>query len=1087
MTGSKSQDIASGDVTWGLCGLIRTALFNSQVRAISYTYIILFVCLLLLVILSLPLIKLWYMGSREKLRIADVLILTITAILGTATLTFLLLDQKEYSRLSQVMDKQLELFADEIEKNLLDELTQAYKQLKTFAQQEAIPKDNKGYKTVPNCLSEMESSTRAYPYFDILALIDSSGEQRVKWSPKSQTTPLIDVSERGYVRYVREKRFWTIADTMQVVLEPIFSWNTGENLVTLSIPQDSTDAVAAMSFRLLSLLKTVVPKGFGFSIIQKDGKVLFHSDENRNLRENFFDECDDNQELKSAVFAHARKSLNAQYRGRGHRLHVTPLANSQWFLIVFRDKKILRTANLEIFVESLMLFLLYVLSFLLLLSLVYILRSGYRPEWLWPQRTKTVAYRQLIFAYLLVSAIFLVWIFAFSAYQILHTVFLLPPFAIGLAYLKLQHRSKKSTRKRRLTYAGLAAILIILLGFAIWLSNDPFSAALKCLGLIAGLLAAAALLFHSKISELFSKLTFPSFREGFVLAMVSLLVLISIIPAVAFYKFAFDEELELLIKHGQLNLSQALDEQKARVTKEFRDIVVSDRESLLKNRLALHWGVYDTLFFDTSIEEAVQDDCLLHSEEPRRSLFKEFLMKLRPLRSQIAEETRGLIHEASADSGWAWKPVANNRLVLHKETRSEKSARHLSSMLPDFASHKSFLWWFGLAFILMLIYPLTRYIAKRLFLINLEEPTDLYHEELKTGKITKNLLVLGPPNAGKSKLLKGKPGMHIIDLAKKDSPEDVAKETQFKSKPIVAVDHLEYQIEDANWNHAKFELIRKLLYVHKKTVVVFSTIDPMFYFSNTEQAGNQSRDSEREALADSDRWAVVFSAFLKVYYEEQGDEKKFSQTMDTSVHRKKLTDERLLNLYRILQRECKPSANLKRIGLAIAELEEFNHLTEEELLGQFLEWAEAYYRAIWATCSKEEKMILNHIARYGFVNSRNHEIVRRLLRRRLVYRDPAFRLMNETFRRFVRSPQIQQEISTWEEQVEASSWSKMKVPVFTVLAAVVVFIFTTQQEVFDTTLTMLSALAAALPALIRLFGFVPIRKTDGDTPQSQTA
>ena len=60
---------------------------------------------------------------------------------------------------------------------------------------------------------------------------------------------------------------------------------------------------------------------------------------------------------------------------------------------------------------------------------------------------------------------------------------------------------------------------------------------------------------------------FFTFRVGYVLAGASLLLLLGVFPMVAFFKIATDNEVDLLIKHGQLSIAKSFENRVDRVTK----------------------------------------------------------------------------------------------------------------------------------------------------------------------------------------------------------------------------------------------------------------------------------------------------------------------------------------------------------------------------------------------------------------------------------------------------------------------------------------------------------------------------------------
>jgi hypothetical protein len=138
-----------------------------------------------------------------------------------------------------------------------------------------------------------------------------------------------------------------------------------------------------------------------------------------------------------------------------------------------------------------------------------------------------------------------------------------------------------------------------------------------------------------------------------------------------------------------------------------------------------------------------------------------------------------------------------------------------------------------------------------------------------------------------------------------------------------------------------------------------------------------------------------------------------------------------------------------------------------QLLIEVGERAERHYRQIWVTCTPAEKLVLAQLGRQGLVNEKAKRTVRVLMLRGLIRRQPNLVLMNETFRRFVRSPEIQAEVSALEGE-SSGAWDDIRWPFLIVLLASVGFFFTTQQEMGKTVLAVATAAATAIPTLVKL-------------------
>jgi hypothetical protein len=147
-------------------------------------------------------------------------------------------------------------------------------------------------------------------------------------------------------------------------------------------------------------------------------------------------------------------------------------------------------------------------------------------------------------------------------------------------------------------------------------------------------------------------------------------------------------------------------------------------------------------------------------------------------------------------------------------------------------------------------------------------------------------------------------------------------------------------------------------------------------------------------------------------------------------------------------------------------------LSSEQVLDEVADRTEAWYRGIWRSCRPDEQLVLAEIGSEGFVNYKSRRTVRRLLGRGLIAKDPSFRLMNETFRRFVLSPPCQADIRLVEGASEPSPWDRLRVPFFTVLVSLSLFFLVTQRELFNATIATLSTLTAAVPVMTRVLALV---------------
>ena len=111
--------------------------------------------------------------------------------------------------------------------------------------------------------------------------------------------------------------------------------------------------------------------------------------------------------------------------------------------------------------------------------------------------------------------------------------------------------------------------------------------------------------------------------------------------------------------------------------------------------------------------------------------------------------------------------------------------------------------------------------------------------------------------------------------------------------------------------------------------------------------------------------------------------------------------------------------------------------------------------------------MLGHVAQDGLTNAATRRLVRRLLVRRLLTKDPDLRLMNRTFRNFILSPSTMRQVAQLEGVAEPSTWDRLRIPFALAAAAAGVFLFSTQRDMFNETVTVVAAVGAAVPTVLR--------------------
>ena len=188
---------------------------------------------------------------------------------------------------------------------------------------------------------------------------------------------------------------------------------------------------------MMSLIKPVVAGDCRYVVVDNDGQVLFHSEPQRNLAENFFDETDHDRALRAAVAGRQNELLDIRYWGDDQRAFVAPIPNTPWTLITFRSKVLLRTLNVEMIMITAVFMLIYALGCAMTLLTIALLRPRYRAPWLWPDPARAHDYRRLIGAFCCVGLAFLVSIYSIRPRELMILALALPLIALVIMFLRL--------------------------------------------------------------------------------------------------------------------------------------------------------------------------------------------------------------------------------------------------------------------------------------------------------------------------------------------------------------------------------------------------------------------------------------------------------------------------------------------------------------------------------------------------------------------------------------------------------------------------------------------------------------------------
>ena len=1100
---SHEKNESAANETWVVCGLVSAGDFRSRSLQISVTVLSCLAAGMLLVIFSWPFVKVAMTGAQNKTTLFDVILLGICGILAASIVSLVAVDWLTYDKLEQGADEQLVKLALGIEGKFNADIAAAIDQLdvlQRWANANPPPPKNAATPAAQETHGDLLTlGNFDGSFFQSFTLIGDNGVQTAKWSVDSFVPPLVKAVNRNFFLASKNKGrdYLSIVPkpgvTRRLAIDSFRSPTTGQTEVIFAraadempgmrLPSDRDFAVIAMSVSShLSVLNVTMPEDYGFAIVDAAGKVLFHSQSERNASENIFVETDQDPKLRAAVVARQSETMDVRYWGDDYRAHVHPLKALPWTLITFREKSGLRTINTEALLATL--FFLLVLNgggLLLFVSVVLLLRPRYRAPWLWPDPNRLRDYSDLAIAFvaLLVAASCLIGALGGGALVVFP--FLFVPFVLVVTYLFVRH----TRRLRRSFFAGVAIFAMVVLAAVTWRSTDWGNA-----GVVAGKTVASVVLLLVLARAVSRPQDAPPANDGarerqmtLPLAYVSvaalLLLLVSVVPTIAFFKASYDVQVLTYTKFTQIELARDLQNRWWRLSGEFNDSRGKGKERV---RLA-HWNDRHDIHADAATTIDLRATPPAHAPARGRddSAMFPWIEDLLPHYSEASVNTRALLRDGSADDQWEWTRDGST-LSLTMRNADPVPNLVISSTLPSpfsafgGGSYRTPLGAVSTLLVLALLLVIAQFIARRVFLVDIVHPL-----WLARGFLGLRRVICHPCDDASA-----------LRLFREFTKVDLAQQTDFdatatvpQSFPTFArtvlIDHLGYEHAAGDRAEKVRAMLDRLMRNPDRTVVIRPTSmgvithailqgqehDPWarilssFVWVNGSQINTDGRgvtvSGAHQAFEDSTPPPAGQTGWLKRLlrrvYLATGFGNYFEQMADSRV------------VDRAVAAEIQGDPYLETL---IGELESVAS-GRDQVLDEIGERAEEYYTALWHPCSANEKLVLMQVAQTGLVNSKARKDVRRLLARGLLLRDPQLRLMNETFRRFVCVHAATSSLaSRLNDDLAGDAWNRVRMPFFAGVMVVLLFFFGTQRELFDSTFAVVGGLAATVPALLKM-------------------
>ena len=1015
---------------WVLCGLTSARTLDWEALSISSTFIIWFTAIFLAVCLSGPVLKIIFINHREHFRLRELGFLGLSLVLLTSVFTLSGLEAVVFPR-NDNTDAQLKALGDRLSGNIHLELQQMRDQLKEWCsgdlrhdlmlaeeRKEVIRHTPSPGDLMPPGNLITPAATK-YPYLNNAFWTDDDGNQIVKWSASGFLTPMIDISQISLYTHPQSMyldgkgppfHFDSLRPPNKLEYLAGIAMTTKDCNPTLfnGIRGDISGGSAFLTAQPLSLIDPILPFGYGFALLDDTGSVLFHSDKTRNLHENFLEESGGSRQLYAAEFGHSTaRSLHVKYLGKDYEASVMPV------------------------------------------------KGVTQAPW------SLIVYRDL-------TSVRTFNLQAMTMTSTLLTMILGPPVIILAIWCAIRRPRfapewlwPNEARMRSYQYQAVACSSLILLLLILGLSGSVEQNIIACAIIPYAALLSIFLCYRAVPASPVATgepgsepVKSPNaWRKAYFLSVAQLLLIFGVLTPMILFRASLNVERRLGVKQAQLHLASALGRRliSTREGCERGELGVAACEEFKKKDSDI-WGriVLDPLFPANGKLPVDRHKHFISGSELYSGWFQNLVYAIHHDYNQSAAEMLGVIPDRANPDGanpasnrffpdWAWENDGSTMTLrwhgVHLPARSARDVEEdllISSTAPAATWMDAFTG-AGVAGGVMLTIGLVVWIIiRKIFLFHVI-PVNMTgsrraSEYIREGR---NVAILLPPvsswdiDAQK----------WTIDLRQAATSPKWAELLDLDKVPLntlIEIRNFEYSTNDAETDNQKFALIQRLLEREHTQVAVIMTVP-----ASPEDYRRIFRDLEVIDLREEPFY------WLKQYEGPARD---------------------------LIWKECGPLAALWPIGAQLArDIKPGDTPSEETVAAEILERADAYYRLLWRECSNDQKFALAQLAQDGLLNPANGRAIRQLASKGLIIEDPQFRIMNESFRRFLLSHTSADLKREWLRESRRSGWGKMHGAFFTTMLLLGVFLLTTQNELWQSSAAYVTTALGALGTLTKLF------------------
>jgi len=1108
------------DKVWYISGLISNRNYLAKKQHVETWVLIMVGILLVFTLFSFQFFKLLLLTKTERIKTQDTVMICFS-ISGIACIVpLLIINLFTVSGIRKNTDNQLIRLNNAIKADFIHELNLMYNATLAY---EKINKDSTPITHIlsSNHLLKNADAIKKYPYFKgvFCASIKKGKTDHVisTWEDASSSP----ISYRQYVRKTGEWSFPFAGEDKRFRLESIYSNTTGDVMAVLSRPSDKwADSIFCISSVMNSLINTLLPPGFEFRIIGKDGLVWFHSDSRKNNRENFLYECDNNSEIREAIHNRVSAMVPLQISPENFRSYISPIGTIPLYLVTLSNT---REQN-EFFSHVNYMILIFILIglFCALVSagIFYYEQLGiaFRGRmlndeepgliWLLPDLRKNERY-MVLFGLNLVLALLIVTPIFFLRITVLHFLFILVSlYSMFFMYCySLLKTFKRKIFKPSIIFTFSVILFCCNIIYLIYLPKEPLFFILEIVaGTIIIVVVYRILRKQPYSQEGFEETDFsnrPVKTFGFtnqsympyVLFFYSWITIAAILPTIILFKISGREEVELLTRKNQLEMAAKIERKNLQIDSFYIAHIYPPKEKnnpgsdnstkeldRIKDDLKVKGNYYLNQYSqpvkDVDIQEKFQGN---HPDS-------NYILLSRKLRQMLgAEDIRSfeMLYGIGLDTAWFWdggylNGARRDTLLFYfmaaKKRADKMFAGYQIKLFSILANQKTNSRSFGdrlhlfellVVFMFMvLLFFLIRRVIKKLFILqepfipNLMQNDEILEEK---GRI----FIVNALHQEKIKELVNKPNS-ILE-------SNNYNEWVLSTNNLFILNTIPEKLK--NWMQL-FNGMNRLLTEKNGQIIILSCYSPGQIIEMADESIQAFPDEKikNSLLSVKLKFIHILSEFTVYYRRGDSNTDQLPEFLNSCITSEKNSHAKeILSFLKKEFRFISYSGGMDNRLKEILCKENNLHLLRPKLFNLFV----LKYQFIWDRCTLNEKFVLFDLAMDSVVNTRNNEEIKNLIGKGILEVKGRLDFVSRGFKQYVLDLAGTEVFRDIQKNIKrGDGWTKIKMPIYIIFGAVVIFFFFTMQDVVSGLFATLLSLGGFFTALWRLGLFGKTAKTD---------